>query len=250
MSLLSAQQASSPQIGALALAAENAAAGVSGTSSASAATSSDTSAAGGNDALSSLSGNFQNFLSMLMTQLQNQDPTSPLDTNQFTSELVQFSSVEQQIDTNKSLTQLIQLTQAGEVLQSSSMVGHQVAVQSNQLSLQNGTASLQFTATTAGPAVVAVYNSNGTEVAEQTVQAQAGANTWAWNGALASGGTAPDGPYNVAVAGTDASGKTVQLPFTVIGTATGVQSQSGGLQLELGGLSVNFSAVKSVLNGS
>src|SRR6185312_5424233 len=67
----------------------------------------------GSSALGSLSGNFGNFLQMLMTQLQNQDPTSPLDTNAFTSELVQFSSVEQQINTNTSLTQLIQLTQAG-----------------------------------------------------------------------------------------------------------------------------------------
>ena len=65
---------------------------------------------------------------MLMTQLQNQDPTSPMDTNQFTTELVQFSSVEQQINTNTSLTQLIQLTQAGEVMQASAMTGKQVTV--------------------------------------------------------------------------------------------------------------------------
>jgi flagellar basal-body rod modification protein FlgD len=71
------------------------------------------------DPLGALSGNLNNFLSLLMTQLKNQDPTSPLDTNAFTSELVQFSSVEQQVKTNTSLTQLIQLTQAGEVMQSS-----------------------------------------------------------------------------------------------------------------------------------
>src|SRR5512135_1938062 len=77
----------------------------------------------GNTALTSLSANFGDFLKLRMTQLQNQDPTSPLDTNQFTTELVQFSSVEQQINTNTSLTQLIQLTQAGEVMQASAMTG-------------------------------------------------------------------------------------------------------------------------------
>ena len=87
----------------------------------------------------SLSSNFNDFLSMLMTQLQNQDPTSPMDTNQFTSELVQFSSVEQQINTNTSLTQLIQLTQAGEVMQASAMTGKQVTVSSDHVPLQNGT---------------------------------------------------------------------------------------------------------------
>src|ERR1700733_9299991 len=88
-----------------------------------------TTAAGGSTAaskgaLTSLTSNFQDFLGMLMTQLQNQDPTSPMDTNQFTNELVEFSGVEQQINTNSSLTQLIQLTQSGQVEQSASLVGH------------------------------------------------------------------------------------------------------------------------------
>ena len=61
-------------------------------------------ASGSNASLQSLSSNFSDFLGMLMTQLQNQDPTSPMDSNQFTSELVQFSGVEQQINTNTSLT--------------------------------------------------------------------------------------------------------------------------------------------------
>ncbi|MFL5251331.1 MAG: flagellar hook assembly protein FlgD, partial [Rhodopila sp.] len=74
-------------------------------------------------ALTGLSNNFSNFLSLLMTQLRNQDPTSPLNANEFTSELVQFSSVEQQIATNTNLTQLIQLTQASQVEQSSAMLG-------------------------------------------------------------------------------------------------------------------------------
>ena len=90
----------------------------------------------GSAALNSLSGNFSDFLTLLMTQLQNQDPTSPLDSNQFTSELVQFSSVEQQINTNSDLTQLIQLTQASQVEQSSGMLGKQVTVNSSQLSLR------------------------------------------------------------------------------------------------------------------
>src|SRR5271154_7325263 len=85
------------------------------------------------DPLSSLSSNFGDFLNLLMTQLQNQDPTSPMDANSFTSELVEFSSVEQQINTNTSLTQLIQLTQSGQVEQSASIVGHQVELNSGNI---------------------------------------------------------------------------------------------------------------------
>src|ERR1700678_2186801 len=115
-------------------------------------------------ALSSLSSNFGDFLNLLMTQLQNQDPTSPLDSNQFTSELVQFSSVEQQINTNTSLTQLIQLTQGGEVMQASAMTGKQVTVQSTQVPLQSGQGTINFTAPGAEPVAIAIYNSSGAQL--------------------------------------------------------------------------------------
>src|SRR5690349_17884359 len=112
----------------------------------------------GNTALNSLSANFGDFLQLLMTQLRNQDPSSPLDTNQFTSELVQFSQVEQQINTNSSLTQLIQLTQAGEIMQGSSMTGKHVTVSSDHVPLQNGQGTIQFTAPAAEPVDIAIYN--------------------------------------------------------------------------------------------
>jgi flagellar basal-body rod modification protein FlgD len=200
----------------------------------------------GDAALSSLSGNFGDFLGMLMTQLKNQDPTSPMDSNAFTSELVQFSSVEQQINTNNSLTQLIQLTQAGEVMQSSAMVGKQVTVQSSALALQNGKATVNFTTPAAEPVTIVVSDSTGNQVATASMTATSGNNTWNWNGAGSSGGTLPDGSYHVTVNATDAGGTTTSLPFTVTGTATGVQNASTGLTLELGALSVPFSSVTSV----
>jgi len=229
-----------------ALAAANAAAagltGTSGTSS-TAATSQV-----GNTAISSLSGNFTDFLNMLMTQLQNQDPTSPLDTNQFTSELVQFSSVEQQINTNTSLTQLIQLTQAGEVMQGSAMAGKQVTVTSDHVPLQNGTGVVQFTAPAAEPVAIAIYNDSGTQIRDANLTAVKGVNTWTWDGTDGSGNTVPDGSYNISVMGANTDGSTTALPFSVVGTATGVLSQSNGIQLKVGALTVPFSAVQSVGN--
>lgn len=204
--------------------------------------------AGGNAALTSLSGNFSNFLQMLMTQLKNQDPTSPLDTNAFTSELVQFSSVEQQINTNSSLTQLIQLTQAGEVMQSSAMLGRQVTVQSSDLVLQNGRATVNFIAPSAEPVAIAVVSGTGVHLADAALTSVRGTNTWSWDGASTAGGTLPDGTYRVVVTGANTDGTTAALPFTVTGTATGVQNQNNTLQLQLGALSVPFSAVRSVGN--
>src|SRR5579872_5759205 len=112
----------------------------------SAATSSATASTSPSSSLASLSSNFNDFLNLLMTQLKNQDPSSPMDANSFTTELVQFSSVEQQINTNASLNTLIQLTQAGEVMQASAMTGKSVTVTSDHVPLQNGKGTIQITA--------------------------------------------------------------------------------------------------------
>jgi flagellar basal-body rod modification protein FlgD len=197
----------------------------------------------GNSSLASLGSNFTDFLNMLMTQLQNQDPTSPMDTNDFTSELVQFTSVEQQINTNSSLTQLIQYTQDGAMLQSAQMVGKQVAVTSSQLALQNGAAGLSYTATSAGPVAITVTDAAGNVLDQQTMQASQGQNSWSWNGQTSTGTQLPDGAYNVTVTQGGSA-----LPFAVTGTASGIQNTSSGLTLQLGAVSVPFSSLVSVLD--
>ncbi|MGY4482257.1 flagellar hook assembly protein FlgD [Bradyrhizobium sp. LM3.2] len=70
-----------------------------------------------------LAGNFQTFLTLLTTQLQNQNPLDPLDTNQFTQQLVQFAGVEQQLKTNDSLSQLVTLQQTTQATQALGFVG-------------------------------------------------------------------------------------------------------------------------------
>jgi flagellar basal-body rod modification protein FlgD len=187
---------------------------------------------------------------MLMTQMQNQDPTSPMDTNQFTTELVQFTIVQQQIQTNDSLTQLINLTQGSSMIQGSSMVGKQVAVTSNQLSLQNGTAGLQIDAPTAETVNVAITSDTGSPLRTATLSVNKGMNSWTWNGADNNGNQLPDGAYNVAVTANGASAGNVSVPFNVVGTATGISKSGTALKLNMGALSVDFSSVQSVLNGS
>jgi flagellar basal-body rod modification protein FlgD len=200
------------------------------------------------DPLATLSSNFGNFLNLLMTQLKNQDPTAPMDANSFTTELVQFSSVEQQINTNASLTQLIQLTQAADVTQSSALLGKQVTVQATEIPLQNGTGTLNFTAPTAEPVSITVQGPSGNTLQQINVNAAQGANTWNWNGTNSSGQPLPDGAYSVVVTGGVAGATATALPFTVVGTATGVNTQNSTVNLQLGALTVPFTAVTSVAN--
>ena len=206
-----------------------------------------TTSASGN-ALNSLTSNFNSFLSLLMTQLKNQDPSSPMDTTQFTSELVQFAGVQQQIDSNTSLTQLIQLTQGSEALQASAVVGKQVSLTSTTLPLQNGAASLTYTAAAANqPVTVTIDNAAGQEVRTVSLTAaQAGSNTWSWNGQDDSGNQLADGSYTAAVqggTGTAVSG----LPFTVTGTVTGVTTTGGAVNVQLGTMTTPLSNIQSVM---
>ena len=223
-----------------------AASGTSGTSSASTSDTSSASGSSGSNALGTLSTNFSSFLSLLMTQLQNQDPTSPLDSNQFTTELVQFSQVEQQVNTNSSLGTLIQLTQAGDLTQASGMLGSKVTAQSSEIPLQNGTGSISFTDTVAQPVAIAIYDSAGNQIKDVSLTSTAGQNTWTWDGTNNSGTQVTDGAYKIAVIGGNSDGTTTALPFDVTGTATGVESANNTLTLNLGALSVPFSSVQSV----
>jgi len=166
-----------------------------------------------------------------------------MDSSQFTSELVQFTGVEAQITTNNSLGQLIQLTQGGTAMQAAQMIGKQVDVTSSQAPLQNGSATIDFTAPSAEPVTIAVANSSGTPLYQTTINANPGANSFTWQGQTASGATMPDGLYTVSVTG--GSGKTA-VPFTVRGTVTGVGSSGTTPQLDIGPLSVGVSALTAV----
>src|SRR3546814_14925611 len=106
--------------------------GVSSSTDASASSSAASSAA------TSLAGDFNTFLTLLTTQLKNQDPTSPMDSNEFTQQLVQFSQVEQQIDMNKNLETMISLMQSQQNSSNLNYVGKVVDVASADAPLTQG----------------------------------------------------------------------------------------------------------------
>src|SRR3954462_4168733 len=91
-----------------------------------------------------IAGNFQTFLQLLTTQLKNQNPLSPLDTNQFTQQLVQFAQVEQQIGMNSSLNALLSLQQAGQTSAALGFLGQAVTVSGDTAKLAGGRASWSF----------------------------------------------------------------------------------------------------------
>lgn len=217
-------------------------------SSTTAATTAATSAAGSatSSALGSLNGNLTNFLSLLMTQLKNQDPTAPMDTNTFTSQLVQYSSVEQQINTNTNLTNLITATQSNTILQSSALVGKEVTAANDHLTLQNSKAEIHFTAPSAKPVTITVTSDTGEKILQTNLTATAGNNDWSWNGKNSDGRTVQDGSYKVNVSDQTGTG----LATSVTGIVTGMQRSGTGVNAVLGDLQTEVGTIQSVVTPS
>ena len=201
-------------------------------------------------AATGMGGDFNTFLTLLTTQLKNQDPTKAMDAQQMTQQLVQFAQVEQAISMNTNMSKLIGLQQAAQLTAAAPLMGKTVEVSSDQLSLQNGTATLRLPAAGAArEARIAVLDANGQTIKEATVALGAAPTEWVWDGRDAAGNRQPDGAYSFAVAGRDAGGGVATIEATVRARATAAERASGtdgDLKLRLGGLSVGFDAVRSV----
>src|SRR5215469_9099797 len=216
------------------------------TSSSSSSSSSNT-----NTNLDQLAGNFNSFLTLLTTQLQNQDPLSPMDTNQFTQQLVEFASVQQQVDMNTNMQTLISLQQSSEASSALQMVGATVTLNGTSAALTSSTPAT-WTLNSAGPATgnVTITNSSGSVVYSGTTSLNTGSNTYTWNGTGNTGQNWPAGQYTIAVTATGANGQSVTVTPQISGTVSGVDLTQSPPKLIVGGTDYAMSAVQSVTNST
>ena len=165
-----------------------------------------------------LAGNFDTFLTLLTTQLKNQNPLHPLGTNQFIQQLVEFASVEQQVNLNTNLQTLISMQQTLQSLQVLQLVGQTITVNCNTAALSNATGnSATWTFVSPSPATdnVAITNSSGQVVLTGTISLSAGNQTYAWGGKGNNGLTWPDGNYTLSINATGANGQAVTVTTEV-----------------------------------
>jgi flagellar basal-body rod modification protein FlgD len=206
---------------------------------------------GGQSQGGGLSADFNTFLTLLTTQLRNQDPSQPMDANQLTQQLVQFATVEQALSTNQKLDQMLALQQAGQMADAASLVGRRVAVAGDTLPLQDGTAQVNLPAAgRARTARIDVTDAAGTVIRQQDVQLGAGATAWRWDGRDQRGTQRPDGAFRVSVAGRAADGTAVTLDATVTGRVTGVGREGNALVLRMGAASVGFDRLRDLPGAS
>ena len=131
---------------------------------------------------STIAGNFNTFLQLLTTQLKNQNPLDPLDTNQFTQQLVQFASVEQQINMNTQLTTLVSMQKATQSTQAMSFLGATATVDGATAQLTGGKATWSFSSDKPATGTVTIKNATGSTVYTGTYPLNAGAQAFQWDG--------------------------------------------------------------------
>jgi flagellar basal-body rod modification protein FlgD len=212
-------------------------------------TSTSTAQAANSNASQQLAGNFDTFLQLLTTQLQNQNPLDPLDTNQFTEQLVEFASVEQQINENTNLQTLISMQQTNEATSALQLVGSTVTVGGNAAALDNAAnsaATWNLTTTTPATATVTVTSAACTTAYSGTMSLNAGTQSFTWNGQGSNGQTWPDGTYKLSVTATGANGQAVSVSTQVQGVVSGVNLTSTPPTLTVNGQSVQISQVTSI----
>ncbi|WP_084620397.1 flagellar hook assembly protein FlgD [Devosia chinhatensis] len=208
--------------------------GVSGTSGASAAS------------RQTIAQNFDTFLSILTTQLKNQNPLDPLDTNQFTQQLVQFTGVEQQLKTNEFLEALLLNTQSTARSDAVSYIGREVSASGKTAELKEGGAYWTYNAATnVANATVTIKNAAGSVVYVEQGSLSGGNGAFLWDGMGSDGNKQPDGVYTIEIKGTNVSGNTVAVSTSSVGVVTAVDFSGAEPMLTVGR---NKIALKDVTN--
>lgn len=219
---------------------------VSGTTQPSSSSSSSSSLSSSTGA--TLAGNFQTFLTLLTTQLKNQNPLDPLDTNQFTQQLVQFAGVEQQLKTNDSLSQLVTLQQTTQATQALGFVGKTAVVDGTTATMKSSSATWHLNVPTDATVDISIANSGGQTVFTGKYTAGAASDVpFTWNGQGNDGTQWPDGKYTITATGKDVANNNVGIAAQVQGTVSSVDLTQSPPLLTIDGQSYTLSQVKSIV---
>lgn len=182
-----------------------------------------------------LAENFDTFLTMLTVQLKNQDPLSPMDSTEFTNQLVQFSAVEQQIASNKNLENLIAVTQTNTKAQAIAYIGHTIEVAGTMVPVQDGKASFSYTLPEEARSIAVVLkDTTGKVVANLNGNTTAGRHEVEWDGRDTNGNVVEDGPYVLSVVATKGDGSSMNVGSTVYGRVTDVAADATETLIAMG----------------
>ncbi len=194
-----------------------------------------------------LTGNYTTFLSLLTAQIKNQDPLSPMDTTQWTNQLVQYSSVEQQLKANSYLEQLVNAGTAGSMNAAVNYIGKTVSADQPTSTLANGSANWNYSlGGQATSATLTITDANGNTVwSDNAPDLTKGTHSFSWNGKDSAGNQLPDGDYTLKVTATNGS-TDIDATVGVSGTVTSAENDGTSVILKVGNTAVPLSSITIV----
>ena len=195
-----------------------------------------------------LATNFENFLTLLTTQLKNQDPLDPMDSNEFVAQLVSFTGVEQAIHANANLELLISLFKVAQTASAVDYLGTTVEAKGDTTALAGGQAIFHYRLPESVVSTsILITDDQGEIVFAGNGETVAGDHVFVWNGRDANGVVQPDGSYKISLSARNANDAIVSVATTVSGRVTGIQSLDDGLALVINGINVPFENIVSVV---
>jgi len=206
----------------------------------------------GKTSLTKFAEDFDDFLTLLITQLQNQDPTAPMDSKQFTDQIVQFTSVEQSINTNQKLDKLIEVTSLSQTSNLLSIVGKQVEFEGGNINIsdKNNTADIKFTANTEDENIFIRIITQGGKLVKTDMLGKNnltnGENIYQWDGKDNNGNKLNNGNYKVEFTKINKSGNVEKIPTVVSGVASGANLMGAEQLILVNGMEIPFKNIRFV----
>jgi flagellar basal-body rod modification protein FlgD len=190
---------------------------------------------------------FNMFLKLLTTQMQNQDPLDPMKTNEYTQQLAQYTQIEQTVQQSGTLKDILARLSTQDMAQASGMIGREAVFNTATSGLDGEPARWAFAPARAVNSLVAtITDANGLLVDKRTVDATTANGRFSWDGRLAGGASAPRGSYTLAMTATDTSGGTVPVSINSLGTISSVNQSNGTLALVVNGADLPMSSLQSI----
>lgn len=194
-----------------------------------------------------LASNFSTFLQLLTTQLKNQNPLDPLDTNQFTQQLVQFAQVEQQMKSNDQLASLVSMEKTAAQTTALAYVGSTVVVDGATTKLANGGANWSFNVSKPATATIIIKDSAGQTAYSGTFGVQPGNQGFTWDGRGNDGKLWADGSYTMVVTAIDANKQTTAISTEVQAPVDSVDLTQTPPLLSVNGQDYTLDKVKRIV---
>lgn len=188
-------------------------------------------------ATASLTGDYNMFLKLLTTQLQNQDPTNPMDSSQYTQQLVQYSQVEQSIKQNTTLNSILSNLNMSSLTTTSAVIGQPVRLDSDKAALSASTpAQWDWSATSAVTGLTAtILDEKGSKVDSFDLNVSGTSGNFSWDGTTSTGKKLDSGLYQLQLTGTTDAGAKVTTTANAVGKVDDVQMINGSPVISVNG---------------